>query len=1532
MRQWACACTNSTVPCQLSQTASSNVVVDEAGYTIETLQEDVWLSGTVLNNEDSRYFKLDLAFNSSRACPMLLIELDATLGTMSLLVSNNEIPNTASRRWYLPYYGASTYTICPSNPNMTYGRYYIALENQFGNVYNSYRIRYRVVNSPTCQSQVPQPDLLLDDGISSTWLSDGLETPDTVGEGEYVFYRLLTPGPCTTVSASVFSWTGEFDVDIFASATSFYPTAGNKTSFQWRGTLDGDDFVNFVYCNPDQQVTQNTIYFGIRGVTPGDSEFSLIATSMQWEQPQPLTSLSFSQYVYELSYGSTPVLTCSDQEYRCGFATYSACDKDYNYDCCYLFSPIPATKVVQPLWPWSEWDESIGDLAMSIPWSDTTPIESGKLAWKLYLSRSTDYADGSGENLKLATSNPSTCSLSLNTNIVDSKGNAISGSISFQPKPKTCSYNELKTIKTTITDISSSLVSQTDISLLGLQQTRLAIASLDPVYTACQDFVSSLTTTTTEIDTLDHIYCSYSPGTSAWEADPCCNPSAAATSCCRPKPVFISRISSRSADSDKIKAQCQTPECAEGTIEEWSRLEASNADSSSGCAATFNKDSSLDQLEALSKFIDECRVELVGYDLQGSSCSNDSDCLSGSVCDAYTKRCNHTDSQVIECMANSMDMMTATILFNQWSISEAVTIPRLVQELGLRVMTSQCAGPSGIKYRDSYYLRGYIDACVDTCRKEHREPICFDRSSPFCVIDADCDGAQVDGACYRFWDHLSNDLDGCLAEQSCNWMDCTGVDDCSNQCVNSSISTHVCVDCSSTSGCTSVEDVIGDSARCQLGLCSTNSSAVGSAECGGVCDRDCPSCGTDFGCTQHGVCSDYDLISSALHDSSVTGACLYPSYYDLSSGGWLCDNENDVLIPNGCLNVSSLSAASCPTTWYTLASGELQCLDTSLYGCYDPENEVWNGLNESECVACNSTSDYLWQPYFSWNRGVWTEGEIKPLKWIQREYAPENQIKSTINYMHVFQLVKSAITTQFAFSYTTEAQCRYSVPLQLVETTLCNCGDTGIDPRTCFASATDVPMGQGRGCPFLDSTISTRTTTLAISSTTFPPANGCQAVIISFTPATQYKLSVSQEVSQALFRDSPTNAYWVVINGENAYVGQIISGGVKVSWSVTLDDSMDLCILPESSIEIASVASEYAISKLVDGSIIQPLSSASMNADGRVCAPIKEPGTYFASAVVPNYASQTNRVSVVQYRLGAAIYLACFVFGVIQLVLLLLDYRRQKILSFKIAFICVILVNCIIRTTYVLLPANTFRNGLDSIQFIVFELPTFLYFTVFTVIMYMWLLVVLKAMLWARRGELSTKERRMRLGFILANCAMYLIFVVFIYLVAILPAKQKGSPCFFGSSDSQSGSVTYRIKLAYWIFQAVVVCLVSAGFVTGAAMLGRTFHKSTKSNKQAKYYTQIAIISTVALVCIIFLLIRAAIFLWAAKTGRTLNVIVFVILEVVPQAMLLFYVHPFRCFSEEGRSSSSSRHQSGRVVTMKARGTNSSVSSWQPGE
>lgn len=86
--------------------------------------------------------------------------------------------------------------------------------------------------------------------------------------------------------------------------------------------------------------------------------------------------------------------------------------------------------------------------------------------------------------------------------------------------------------------------------------------------------------------------------------------------------------------------------------------------------------------------------------------------------------------------------------------------------------------------------------------------------------------------------------------------------------------------------------------------------------------------------------------------------------------------------------------------------------------------------------------------------------------------------------------------------------------------------------------------------------------------------------------------------------------------------------------------------------------------------------------------------------------------------------------------------------------------------------------------------------------------------------------------------------------------------------------------------------------------------RNRKSGSAAQSTTvQMVITPIAALFCVVFLLVRACVFLDVAVTNASLSAITFSLLEVVPMSMLVFYLHPFRCFRDAGRKSVPSDHE-----------------------
>lgn len=562
-----------------------------------------------------------------------------------------------------------------------------------------------------------------------------------------------------------------------------------------------------------------------------------------------------------------------------------------------------------------------------------------------------------------------------------------------------------------------------------------------------------------------------------------------------------------------------------------------------------------------------------------------------------------------------------------------------------------------------------------------------------------------------------------------------------------------------------------------------------------------------------------------------------------------------------------------------------------------------------------------------------------------------------VDYTVILSDVGVAISEALAHAYYTEALCRYENLDDLMETILCDCDGSGSE---CFASATSSPIGSFRVCPYQTVTVGTLDASVVVQSDSVPPAAGCQVVSISTTAVGKYQVPPDFSVTNQLFKSIQSNAYWIVENSNQAVVGQLISNAINVTIPYTPVSSLLMCIQTETFIPIISSANLLTLAQIKDDHTIQIYEYAipylatdadianTNNSRLSVCGYVNGTGTFFAVAVVPNYAD-INPTPSNQTITAFCFYIVVIALALVQFTLLIIEREHVKLLPFKLVALSIIVLNGCARAVYILPPKNAFVGpAIESIAFIIYELPTFLYFSVFTVIMYLWTMVIINTRRFGRTKNL-TGSKALFVALVLANVFMYFIFVVFIYLTAILPTKTQASPCFLGNLDSASSTVEHSIKVAYWIFQCVVSVLLCLGFLISAtAMLKMIMSLRTgtlgseQSNVSSKggdvLSFQLLIITSVALVCIVFLLVRSILFLVVAVNNSSIQIMTFCMLEIIPQLMLLIYIRPPRFFMHAisrvsgatGRSlgaDKSASTKAGSTITSKSRTTHSSNSS-----
>jgi hypothetical protein len=1580
LRQQPCGCFNASIPCgmtpsKIAPTVDENVIGPDGSLTqFALLQKDVWYNSSIMNTYDAQYLKFTVTPDVNIQCPIIVVDFQNEVGFLSAFISARFLPSAANYDFVHQFYGHSITTICPTLPNAYYGTYYVYLSNQGGRAANIYGMKFSVIESPTCASSPPAFDFtsLPSSGTyPQTWLEDGVmvkidSDPLAPPPGSALYYKLYAEGRCSFFSAGLFKeGYNEGEPYLFASPTNPNPSPTNPQTIKWSSVLvPGDDWIDVHYCNPDPLATYNIFYIGVFVGAGRGGKHQLVATSKRYMPNIPLSSLAFSQYRQDLGLGAAPTLICETAVHQCSFFAFKGCDLA-DVGCCLFFSQVAPSEHVQAIWPWNAGDPSIGGAHSGIQWVDMQPSVKGKMAWSLLL----EYSDPNMRKV-ITTVDPGKCNVSLAGMFVDSNGDMIPEQrISFQPKRVSCDYQRYQEVVAKMDELTASFRTvQDNVNSLMLQQVRLVIESWDDVYQACKDEALSYAQLTRRYTEDPAYICNKSPFDPSWASDACCNPARRPSTSCRPT-LARRELSIDGTVTKTDMDTCSNPECSKTSLTTLIETSRHGQDETRGCQPAFSREASITLSKQLPLFTYECKIAIEGADLLGSVCASDSDCWYNATCTPTTKRCAHTAEDVIRCMSEKISFNTALNLFAIWEISERPSALALMDAFRSRWVKNICVGPRASNYRRGYHWDLIERYCRDDCLYAGDEPYCVDPAdarTPTCPLKTYCDRAATTAPCYRYWKPTYDNPSLCASNQICNWKlnntwPCEqGFHDtvqCQVACESGSASPDVCLDCSKAVYGTCLEvPWINDSSRCDQGLCTANDTVTDPTICSqlGSCTSNCPGC-DQFACESTGTCSDYAEFKDLI-DLGLDGVCLRPrlwlntSYscihlpgYTLKS--WGCANMNPSFTHTNCQALPPQTGAR----WYTFATDEPTCTTNAGYGCFSLTSNLFFTRNQSECAICEGI-DCSWKPYYSWKVGQWMPGYIQSLVWQTRKYYTPSSVAPAVDYQTVNTDVQAAITRDFSYVYYTDSLCRYDSTNDLVKSVVCDCS-TENNAEACFANQAATTIGSTRACPYQSKTLGTSVAVGTISETTVPINSGCHEVTIKATSVGKYQVPPDQSVTHALFKKIESNPYLIVVNDKKAVVGQLISDAATIEFDFIPETPITLCILTEDFIQIDSAATLYILAQLqsdlsiqvynnsvqVSSSEAASVATSSNTTRLQVCGYVTSPGTFFAVAVVPNYRKLDPRPSA-EVIAAVVLYSFLLAFAAIQVLLLIIDRSHQKLLAFKCSALFVIMVNCAVRIVYIIPPRNAFKKGSESIAFIIFELPTFLYFSVFTVIVYLWLIVVLNTQHFGKRAAVKQRTKTIRTVFILMNVFMYFIFVIFIYLIAILPNSTARSPCFLGNLDSAVTSVEKSIKIAYWIFQLIVAIILCVGFMVAAVLLLRIVRSLQKRDLGRKERAssrsrggghssdvQMIIITVVAFVCAIFVLVRSCIFLDVAVNSTTLHVIVFCMLEMVPQIMLVFYLHPFQCFREAGRKSSS-RSSSSKGWTKASKQTSNSRS------
>eukprot|EP01122_Echinamoeba_exundans_P014829 TRINITY_DN6807_c0_g1_i1.p1 TRINITY_DN6807_c0_g1~~TRINITY_DN6807_c0_g1_i1.p1 ORF type:complete len:1613 (+),score=228.23 TRINITY_DN6807_c0_g1_i1:46-4884(+) len=1510
-----CPCFDSTVQtCNISTLPA----VDETGYDITLLTENTPLNVS-MEAGSNKIFKFNLQPSTAHPCPIVVIRLSNEQGPVDMYVSNREIPSQGRQMWTKPYWGRDSVWLCPTLNWFGYGTYYITAVSQIGDATNRYTISYYIKDSPGCPATRPTKPYAEPTDNSWQWIDDGQVIFGNVSQDEYHNFRYLVNSRCANISASGRRQQFEAaDIDIYAALGNTTPTLEN---YEWNANMDGDDSLVISVCAPQAPFV---IYFSVTTYL-NRSPYAFTVTHTSNFEVRPVTDIGAHSISWLLARGAD--LDCGQTVFACHFGPYPQCYGD-GFRCCFPFYFLPPTANPNPIWPRNGYDPVVKDIISSMRFGPYDKLQSKKLAFGIQIDHRTsgnDYTRYVDPSIDL-----SKCTLRWRSLLVGaSSAEPLTQPVTFTTRTRECNSADFAATTNQINAYMDSMYSVENQGALTLAHLKLAFTAFSASFRGCTTLIDSLTTPKEYKYLYDDLTnCNSLWGTAEYDASPCCSSDVAYTQCCAPYALNHSMTLPASVMTSAIQSQCRAPECSTQVVSSYVRLLSQTNNVDTGCSAAFRSEAGSAIIADRIAFIRQCREEILGVDLLGKICSTNADCLGGRTCLA-SGRCAHDENMVMDCFAERIDPVVGTFLLRRWGVSGAFSQARLRAAMPPRIFNSTCVGGNAIPYRDHYWYQTTPPFCRDDCKAGGLEPRCL---GPSCTIPEACDRSITSNSCWRFWSFNRADSTGCLADRFCSWIDCAkdfpgDPASCEAACTDSSVPTpSVCVRCSDDYHCSTKVDIENfNQSRCALGLCSVDPNEASPSRCAtlGACSAFCrgagnnvTDCTSEAACQAAGVCSDINSVGAAitLLGGSGDSICILPFSFE-SGAGAVCSNSSDIPVPSGCATAAYSFRAACVNAggyWHTLATDAATCTSAAPAACFDTASGVFLNRSRAQCDLCSSE----WRSPYSWSQGQWTPGTMIPLRYVTREWRASNTLGSAINYPRFTEEVGKAIADKVSTAFLTEALCRFDNLVKTIGAIACDCtGASASSSSSCFSAGAGArQIGVGRVCPSLANNISVSPVTIYASPTALASDESCRVVKISLIPNDQYALSGLSALTSEIFKQRITNLYAVARNSLGAVVGQILSDGIDISYDGSSGIPMRVCINTVEAIPREDSYTRYDLAVLdTKTNRINVLGITANATNGAVCGPVSASGTVFAVATLPEWRTvqpydQSQRA---QSFVGSALYYFVVAFGLAQGFILVMWDRRNMVQ--RLSLLAVVTSFNLIRGAYLTLAPGTLDQA-PGARYIFFELPTFLFFSAYSVVLYLWTLVIQRSQ---KMGNLKAADRAARLLLLILNIIFYVVFVVFVILFATYGTST--SPCAFSEAQAQSrlSNGQRNLGIAYQAVIALICMVLALIFCVQGVRLVMLLRVFRQSESKARSIRRIMLTATAA-VCTISFVIRSAVFV-AASAGASLPVIVFVLLEVIPSLMVQWIMNPWNGTKQQSSTTDSSRKYStnSRVAASK---------------
>ena len=674
-------------------------------------------------------------------------------------------------------------------------------------------------------------------------------------------------------------------------------------------------------------------------------------------------------------------------------------------------------------------------------------------------------------------------------------------------------------------------------------------------------------------------------------------------------------------------------------------------------------------------------------------------------------------------------------------------------------------------------------------------------------------------------------------------------------------------------------------------------------------------CPSQEECERSGHCDDRPwttMVQSAEHPIEVQFASCFIAgrNTDADLGGASCFISTDR--PGiGCRDPSR-GRRGCRDTrnermvWLTPAMNEAECIAKSdaRYGCQLPETErnlIW--LFDEACECRGGISKYAWK----WTDGVWRNGVSRTLKWREIQPVQKYEWAPSLSFELLQTWLEKNEEQRFAFAVKSEVICQNGFVTSPLNSLICDCisspnddeGTQEDDSQQCYHQQTkgdqvEELVGLSGACTQEESFL--KGPSSRVSFSLHSVKSGCTLVNLSIVSEAWFAVPPTRPSISFEFEDKPQRG--IVFNKKGATVGVLRGDESVFSFSVLENVAFfSVCLLVSDN---ETDLSEYPIPDFgySTESIgnIYPLGIADLNSSivfsslfwcGTVTVTNVPRGRggegntirLFPIQRIENYQSEeedytSQKTRALMYTLGVC-YCICFFLLCFYLGQSVCNSRSKSEMLALISFLFIIL--CVFRAVFMFGYPNGLFDGNELAEFVVFEIPTFLLFSVVITSIFFWKKLASKKKFFG--GETTILRGVIALGLVFVWSLWVIVTIV--YSEVILEDNGE-SPCpgrVAPSYDKQEED-TRTLTI---IYQSLII---SVTFVLAAIFCFYSYSliKISKRVSRSKRFVMViggTIVLSFFLRCILFIIILAVEFVSSIYMFITL---------MITEVFLLFFL------------------------------------------